>query len=117
MKGRTRYARVPPRPKKQHQVACVRLACVWVPRPVPLPSTCPYPSPLLTCHPPLRRPLCDQPGPLLVFFSVSVFVSFFFCPRAVKLLNRLEINNQPVWGLTQEERELVRIAREKVNSC
>lgn len=36
---------------------------------------------------------------------------------SVQLLTRLEINNQPVWGLTQEERELVRIAREKVNSC
>lgn len=35
----------------------------------------------------------------------------------LQLLNRLEINNQPVWGLTQEERELVKIAREKVNSC
>eukprot|EP00752_Nemacystus_decipiens_P002613 g2446.t1 len=38
-------------------------------------------------------------------------------PTMVELLNRLEINNQPVWGLTQEERELVKIAREKVNSC
>eukprot|EP00903_Cladosiphon_okamuranus_P019982 g18357.t1 len=38
-------------------------------------------------------------------------------PTMVELLNRLEINNQPVWGLTQEERELVKVAREKVNSC
>ncbi|CAM9252695.1 unnamed protein product [Laminaria digitata] len=38
-------------------------------------------------------------------------------PNMLELLTRLEINNQPVWGLTQEERELVRIAREKVNSC
>ncbi|CAM9837016.1 unnamed protein product [Choristocarpus tenellus] len=33
------------------------------------------------------------------------------------LLERLEINNQPVWGLTQEERALVATARQKVNSC
>lgn len=38
-------------------------------------------------------------------------------PSMVELLTRLEINSQPVWGLTQEERELVRVAREKVNSC
>lgn len=38
---------------------------------------------------------------------------YFFC----QLLTRLEINSQPVWGLTGEERELVRIARDKVNKC
>ncbi|CAN0438802.1 unnamed protein product, partial [Ectocarpus sp. 12 AP-2014] len=35
----------------------------------------------------------------------------------LQLLTRLEIKDQPVWGLTQEERELVKVAREKVNSC
>lgn len=43
--------------------------------------------------------------------------AFYCCLTLFQLLNRLEINNQPVWGLTQEERELVKIAREKVNSC
>ncbi|CAM9952211.1 unnamed protein product [Discosporangium mesarthrocarpum] len=38
-------------------------------------------------------------------------------PAVFELLKRLEINNQPVWGLTQEERSLVIAAREKVNSC
>ncbi|CAM9445642.1 unnamed protein product [Chrysoparadoxa australica] len=36
-------------------------------------------------------------------------------PGMVELLGRLEINNQPVWGLTQQERELVREARQKFN--
>ncbi|CAM9498667.1 unnamed protein product [Ectocarpus sp. 4 AP-2014] len=38
-------------------------------------------------------------------------------PTMLELLTRLEIKDQPVWGLTQEERELVKVAREKVNSC
>lgn len=38
-------------------------------------------------------------------------------PTMVGLLNRLEIKEQPVWGLTQEERELVKLARSKANSC
>jgi hypothetical protein len=34
-----------------------------------------------------------------------------------QLLKRMEMKNEPVWGLTQEERELVKSAREKVNTC
>lgn len=32
-------------------------------------------------------------------------------------LNNLEINGEPVWGLSSEERELIMLAREKVNEC
>ncbi|KAG5185812.1 hypothetical protein JKP88DRAFT_180046 [Tribonema minus] len=38
-------------------------------------------------------------------------------PAMIELLNRLEINAEPVWGLTQAEREMVRTARRKVNTC
>jgi hypothetical protein len=31
-------------------------------------------------------------------------------------LNRLEIKGEPVWGLSENERELIILAREKVNS-
>eukprot|EP00612_Vaucheria_litorea_P000386 CAMPEP_0171454334 /NCGR_PEP_ID=MMETSP0945-20130129/1661_1 /TAXON_ID=109269 /ORGANISM="Vaucheria litorea, Strain CCMP2940" /LENGTH=125 /DNA_ID=CAMNT_0011979335 /DNA_START=91 /DNA_END=468 /DNA_ORIENTATION=+ len=37
-------------------------------------------------------------------------------PALVELLNRLEINSEPVWGLYMEEREMVRNARRKVNT-
>lgn len=32
-------------------------------------------------------------------------------------LNRLEVNGEPVWGLSCEERDLVHAARNKVNEC
>eukprot|EP00970_Alexandrium_tamarense_P015467 scaffold5185_cov198-Alexandrium_tamarense.AAC.15 len=32
-------------------------------------------------------------------------------------LNRLEIDGEPVWGLSSSERELVHYARQKVNEC
>ena len=32
-------------------------------------------------------------------------------------LNRLEVNGEPVWGLSSEERDLVHAARNKVNEC
>ena len=35
----------------------------------------------------------------------------------VTLLGRLEINGEPVWGLSAKERELVYLAREKFNAC
>ncbi|KAG5175425.1 hypothetical protein JKP88DRAFT_228811 [Tribonema minus] len=38
-------------------------------------------------------------------------------PAMMELLNRLEIQSEPVWGLTQKERDLVRSARRKVNTC
>jgi hypothetical protein len=32
-------------------------------------------------------------------------------------LNNLEIKGEPCWGLSSEERELIILAREKVNEC
>lgn len=32
-------------------------------------------------------------------------------------LNRLEVEGEPVWGLSSEERDLVHAARQKVNEC
>ena len=32
-------------------------------------------------------------------------------------LNRLEVDGEPVWGLSSEERDLVHYARMKVNEC
>ena len=32
-------------------------------------------------------------------------------------LNRLEVEGEPVWGLSMEERDLVQAARQKVNEC
>ena len=37
--------------------------------------------------------------------------------EVTKTLERLEIQGEPVWGLSSEERELVTLAREKVNDC
>lgn len=40
------------------------------------------------------------------------------CNKSVmKLLGRLEIKGQPVWGLTANEREIVELAREKYNAA
>lgn len=38
-------------------------------------------------------------------------------PEVLNALNRLEIHGEPVWGLSSEERELIILAREKVNEC
>jgi hypothetical protein len=38
-------------------------------------------------------------------------------PEVLESLNRLEIQGEPVWGLSSEERELIITAREKVNEC
>lgn len=38
-------------------------------------------------------------------------------PSVLESLNRLEIEGQPVWGLSTQEREMIIMAREKVNGC
>ena len=38
-------------------------------------------------------------------------------PELLKCLNRLEVQGEPVWGLSSQERELIIEAREKVNEC
>jgi hypothetical protein len=38
-------------------------------------------------------------------------------PDTVEALNRLEIQGEPVWGLSTDEREMIVLAREKVNEC
>ena len=38
-------------------------------------------------------------------------------PDVVEALNRLEIQGEPVWGLSSEEREMIVLARDKVNEC
>ena len=38
-------------------------------------------------------------------------------PEVLDTLNRLELNGSPVWGLSMAERQLVELARDKVNEC
>lgn len=38
-------------------------------------------------------------------------------PSVLESLNRLELEGQPVWGLSTQEREMIIMAREKVNGC
>ena len=38
-------------------------------------------------------------------------------PDVLESLNRLEIQGKPVWGLSSDERELIIMARDKVNEC
>lgn len=38
-------------------------------------------------------------------------------PSVLESLNRLEIEGQPVWGLSTQEREMIILARQKVNGC
>jgi len=38
-------------------------------------------------------------------------------PQTVEVIDRLELGGQPVWGLSQSERELVRDARAKYDTC
>jgi hypothetical protein len=38
-------------------------------------------------------------------------------PEFLESLNNLEVQGEPAWGLSCEERELIMLAREKVNEC
>jgi hypothetical protein len=38
-------------------------------------------------------------------------------PEVLESLNNLVVKGEPVWGLSSEERELITLAREKVNGC
>lgn len=38
-------------------------------------------------------------------------------PEFMECLNRLEIQGEPVWGLSSDERDLITTARAKVNEC
>jgi hypothetical protein len=38
-------------------------------------------------------------------------------PEITECLNRLEVQGEPVWGLSSNERDLIRSARETVNNC
>lgn len=38
-------------------------------------------------------------------------------PDFLECLNNLEVQGEPVWGLSSEEREMIVMAREKVNEC
>jgi hypothetical protein len=38
-------------------------------------------------------------------------------PDVLESLDRLEFQGEPVWGLSSDERELITMAREKVNEC
>ena len=38
-------------------------------------------------------------------------------PDTMESLDRLEVQGEPVWGLSTDERELIMLAREKVNEC
>lgn len=47
----------------------------------------------------------------------SAIKKLMTAPDFTAALNRLEVQGEPVWGLSTEERELVMFAREKVNEC
>lgn len=47
----------------------------------------------------------------------STIKKLMTAPDVLESLNRLEIQGEPVWGLSSEERELIMLAREKVNEC
>ena len=38
-------------------------------------------------------------------------------PDVTEALDRLEIQGEPVWGLSSDEREMIVLAREKMNEC
>ena len=38
-------------------------------------------------------------------------------PEVIESLNNLEINGEPVWGLSTSEREMIMLAREKIAEC
>ena len=47
----------------------------------------------------------------------SAIKKLMTAPEVLEALNRLEIQGEPVWGLSSEEREMIMLAREKVNEC
>jgi len=47
----------------------------------------------------------------------SAIKKLMTAPEVLNALNRLEIQGEPVWGLSTEERELIVTAREIVNEC
>ena len=38
-------------------------------------------------------------------------------PEFIDSLNRLEVNGEPIWGLSGDERDMIMDARTKVNAC
>ncbi len=38
-------------------------------------------------------------------------------PEFIDCLNRLELNGEPIWGLSGDERDMIMNARSKVNEC
>lgn len=38
-------------------------------------------------------------------------------PVFIESLNRLELNGEPIWGLSCDERQMIMSARAKVNAC
>jgi len=38
-------------------------------------------------------------------------------PKVMDVLSKLEFKGEPVWGLSEQERELVQYVRRKVNEC
>lgn len=38
-------------------------------------------------------------------------------PEFMDSLNRLELNGEPIWGLSGDERDMIMDARAKVNAC
>lgn len=38
-------------------------------------------------------------------------------PDVLEALSNLEVNGEPTWGLSCDERDLITMAREKVNEC
>lgn len=38
-------------------------------------------------------------------------------PKVIECLDRLEVQGEPVWGLSSSERDLIQMARQKVNDC
>ena len=42
---------------------------------------------------------------------------FLTSPEVMEVLIRLEVDGEPVWGLSSEERDMVHAVRRKVNEC
>jgi hypothetical protein len=54
--------------------------------------------------------------PKLIELKASI-KKLMTAPDIVEALKRLEIQGEPVWGLSTDEREMIILAREKVNEC
>jgi hypothetical protein len=54
--------------------------------------------------------------PKLIELKASI-KKLMTAPDVVEALKRLEIQGEPVWGLSTDEREMIILAREKVNEC